>query len=205
MSRLRWFTAAVVVGASGVAAVSALGATPLGAQPAAVAYAEELRELAEVPVMTAPLLDQQAIALEDQERVENGLPRRFAIPNAMTATPATHGVWEAVGDETLVWRLRVGSPGAYSLNLGFSVFQMPEEGRLLIYAADRSAALQPFTAEDNADHGELWTPVVLTDEVVIEVVLPASARDDLYLELTSVNVGYRGFTDPPELRSGSCN
>ncbi|MCP4592575.1 MAG: S1 family peptidase, partial [bacterium] len=105
----------------------------------------------------------------------------------------------------LVWRLRVGSPGAYSLNLGFSVFQMPEDGRLLIYAADRSAALQPFTAQDNADHGELWTPVVLTDEVVIEVVLPASAQDDLYLELTSVNVGYRGFTDPPELRSGYCN
>ena len=46
-----------------------------------------------------------------------------------------------------------------------------------------------FTAADNEEHGELWTPAVLTDDVIIEVVVPQSLHGQFRLELAAVNVG----------------
>lgn len=47
--------------------------------------------------------------------------------------------------------------------------------------------------------------VVLSENVVIEVTLPTAARDELRLELTSINVGYRGFGKEVLKGSGLCN
>ena len=176
-----------------------------GVQPTGVSHADQLMKLEAVPVIDAPPVDREAVALEDEQRELAGLPPRFAIPNRVFKTPQTDGVWEKVGKDALVWRLRVSSPGALSLNLGFTRYHMPEGGRLLIYASDYGYMLRPFTAEDNEDHGELWTPVVLADELVVEVTIPTKGRDELELQLTTIGVGYRGFGEIDGLRSGSCN
>ena len=48
-----------------------------------------------------------------------------------------------------------------------------------------------------------------SDDIVVEVTIPAAARGQLALELTSINVGYRGFGGAAggeaDFRSGSCN
>ena len=66
-------------------------------------------------------------------------------------------------------------------------------------------SLDPFTSADNADHGQLWTPLIPGDEVTIEVVLPESQRQELELELGRINHGYRPLRQPPSKQSGSCN
>ncbi len=174
-------------------------------RPTATIHADLLAKPEAIPVVHAPPIDLQAVAREDVERERLALPYRFAIPNRVFVTPEDNGTWESIGENTLVWRLRVSSPGAVSLNLGFGRFQMPEAGHMLIYAADHSHLLRPVTAEDNAGHAEFWSPVVPSDEVVVEVTLPPSARDELDLELTSVNVGYRGFGRVQFEKAGSCN
>jgi hypothetical protein len=66
--------------------------------------------------------------------------------------------------------------------------------------------VRPFTAADNEAHGELWTPVVLTDDLVVEVRVPLAELGLLELELTRINQGYRGFGESQvEALSGSCN
>ena len=162
-------------------------------------------DLASVPVMEVPSVDYALVELEDQQRELSGLAPRFAIPNAVLASPETDGLWEVVDEDTSVWRWRVSSPGALSLNLGFTSYCMPEGGALSVRAADLSHVLRPFTAHDNAEHGELWTPVVLSDELMIELTIPTSARGELNLVLGWVNVGYRGFGADDFLKSGSCN
>lgn len=155
-------------------------------------------------VMASP--DVAAALREDVTREDADLPPRFALPIAVDITPDTHGTWERIGDE-MVWRLRIASPAALSLNLGFTRYQMPKGGRLFVYTPDydleRGHAIRPFTADDNAPHGELWTPVLLSDEVVVEVTLPAAQRAALGLKLTSVNHGYTGFGARD--KSGACN
>ncbi len=176
-----------------------------------VSLVDKAQSAENVARVLVPPVDLAAAAAEDDLRGEQGLPLRFAIASAVTIRPETHGTWETI-DDMLLWRLRVLSPGALSINLGFTRYVMPSGGRLSVYAADGSHVVRPFTDLDNATHGELWTPVVPADDIVVEVAIPVSARRMLGLELGSINVGYRGLgtvraaqTGAPALASGSCN
>ena len=185
--------------------IHAARAMPQSVQPTALTHANRLIAPEAVSVTHAPSVELQAVATEDEQRELAGLPPRFAISNPVLITPETEGIWENVDGDTEVWRLRVSSPGALSLNLGFRHYFMPEGGQLLIYSLDFAHVMRPFTAQDNSDHGELWTAVVLSDEIIVEVTIPTAARDELRLELTSVNVGYRGFDKFVGEKSGTCN
>ncbi len=167
-----------------------------------------LQPLDAVDTFAAPILDRGAIAIDDANRMLEGKPPRYAIPNQTHITPDTHGTWEQPDPATLVWRLRVRSPDATSINFGFTRFLMPGGGRLTVYSADGSHLFRPFTDLDNEAHGELWTPPVRSDDVLVEVSIPAASREQLRLVLGSVNIGYREFGKPAEQTvalSGSCN
>jgi V8-like Glu-specific endopeptidase len=188
--------------------VAALTAVPASGAREAVpptAQVVPVAALGSVDVLEVPALDRAALAAEDEERDRQGLAPRYAVPNEVAATPASAGTWEDVGGGVSLWRLRITSPGASSINLGFSRYVMPKGGRLMVYAADMSHVLLPFTAGDNADHGELWTPVVSSDHIVVEVTVATKAVPDLDLRLSFVNVGYRGFESLLSRAPGSCN
>lgn len=173
--------------------------------PTALSRAAEMKPLSAVPTIGAPAPDLEALAAEDADRDAAGLPWRYAVPNAVRLTPGTTGLWEDLGDGTRVWRLRIRVPGAKHLNLGFGAYHMPPGGRLYLYSPDFSRRIRPFTSADNAPYGELWTPVLRSDTMIVELTIPASAVSALKLELDSVNVGYRGFDVDPTPLSGSCN
>ncbi len=189
--------------AAGLAATSA-EARDHG-QPAIERYAGQLTATGSVPLLTRTAPDRDALALEDAERAAAGLPYRFAVPSAVRLTPDDAGAWETTDDGLAVWRLRITSPQAVSLNLGFTRFQMPEGGTLWLYSEDLAQRIRPFTAEDNAPHGELWTPVLRGETLVAELSVPLASRDDVVLELTQVGIGYRGFFKDHLAESGSCN
>ncbi|WP_313912611.1 proprotein convertase P-domain-containing protein [Tahibacter sp.] len=172
------------------------------------AFDHTLRPLTRVEHQVMPAVDLATLTREDTTRRAQDLPPRFAAPIAVQITPDKAGTWEALDAQTSLWRLRVTSPGAYSINLGFTRYHMPEGGRLLVYPAglkadgDRSL-VRSFGAKDNAEHGQLWTPVVAGDDVVVEVVVPNAQRKLLQLELTSVNHDYRGFNRVASELSGA--
>jgi lysyl endopeptidase len=181
----------------------ALAVTLLGT---AAGLAAPVKDADQVDAVLASPLDLVAIAKEDDENDRKGLPPRYAIPEAVSITPANRGTWESLPDGTMRWRLRIlGREGTTSINLGFSRFQMPAHGSLLLYSADGSKKLRPFTADDNETHGQLWTPPVLTDDLIVELTVPASEKDAVGLELASINQGYRGFGTTPLVKSGPCN
>ncbi len=60
-------------------------------------------------------------------------PRRFAAARKVEVTPTTHGTWEQFPNGRL-WRLRIVSAGATDLNLGFSLFWLPEGATLYVSA-----------------------------------------------------------------------
>ena len=68
---------------------------------------------------------------------------------------------------------------------------MPEGGQLIIYTPDNTPTIGPFTQNDNKPHHQLWTPIVLGDEVVLEVTIPENTKPQLQLELTTIDHGYR--------------
>jgi hypothetical protein len=146
--------------------------------------------LSEVETVVMPPVDVQALVAEDEQRPKDE-PLRFAQPIAVQLNPATVGTWETLDNDILLWRLRLISSGAVSLSLGFTSYFMPPGGCLFLYTPDYSTVVGPFTDQDNEEHRQLWTPILMGDDIVVEVSLPASMLSQLELELTSVNHGYK--------------
>lgn len=133
-------------------------------------------------------------------------PHQFAEPIDAAISPWSHGLWESLPDGRTMWRMRISSPDAESINLGFLDYRMPPGGEMFLYASDGSRIAGPFTERHNRDHNQFWSPVVESQEVVVEVTLPEEGGDEFRLFLTSVNYGLV----PLKARagsgtSGSCN
>ena len=143
------------------------------ATPAAKAF--PVKEVTRIDAFVSAPLDLTAIAAEDRVREQLGLPPRFAIPQEVSMSPRTHGTWERLPGGKLLWRLRiVGREGASNLNLGFGRFKLPPNARMLVYSTDGRKQLRAFTAADNEDHGQLWTAPLPTDDLVVELTVPAT-------------------------------
>ena len=191
---LAWFCRAAVVGLLAAASY----AQPVAETRAPAPDLEGLAPLSAVPILETPPVDVSASRSADGP----GEPYRFAEPFAVDVTPATHGLWETTSDGlTAVWRLRVRSAGAVSINLGFTRYRMPPGGRLRVHTPDGEDVVGPYTEADNKSHGELWTPLVSGDDAVIEVAVPADRVGDLELQLGSVNRGFRDLVATDPLRS----
>lgn len=141
------------------------------------------------------------VALHDKEVASEtkGEAPRFAVPHKVSIKPS----WEATGSD-YIWTHQVSAPNAVSLNFGFTRFNLPEGAELNIYSADRSQFIRTFTAADNNVNNELWTPVIMSDDVIIEVIAPASAVSKVDLELGHIGQGFRTFGQST-LKAGKCN
>lgn len=132
-------------------------------------------------------------------------PLRFAMPISVSINPDTHGQWDALPGGRSIWRARVSSQDANSLNFGFTQFHLPAGGELYLYDVASRDVYGPYTEVHNAS-GQLWTPLLRGHDAVIEVNLPANAKDDLHLALTQVNHGFLEFWKKDVRdKSGSCN
>ena len=203
MPNLRmWMTAAVVT----VLCLSPCVDTAWAREPADHTHTVQPLEL--IQEVSMPLLDLDAIAVEDDQREEDGLAPRFAISESVLITPDADGTWERLGDELMLWRLHITAEDAVSLNLGFTRYTMPPSGSLLIYSSGKQHMIRPFTEADNEIHGELWTPVILSNDIVVELLVSQAEVDSVELELTHIGQGYRGFGADSAYggdKSGSCN
>ncbi len=169
----------------------------------AVPAAGQAAGLDGVERLVLPRLDERALRRADEQRVAWGNVPHFAVAHEVEVSPWNHGTWERLG-EGYRWRLLVVSEGAFSLNLAFSRYRMPAGGQLTLTSPDGRHRAGPFTEGDNEEHGELWTPPLSSDELLLELRLPEESLDDLELELTKVHHGYAGFGAPPP-KSGQCH
>lgn len=198
--------------AAAVAAVLSLNAFSESVEPISFSHSSELSK---AQLFLLEPLDNKKLLLRDSQKRNTRVLARFAEPRAVSIKPSKD-TWdyvsssnEAYTEDMYVWRKVIKSPGARSLNLGFGRFVMPEGGSLHMYTPGGENLVRAFTAEDNEEHGQLWTPMLPGDTIVIEVNVPISQLDNLELELTSINHGYVGES-PQEimetiLESGSCN
>jgi hypothetical protein len=198
LSRAAWFVAALLVASAAVASPDI---------PNAARYA--VASIEEVASVRMPALDLAQIAQEDRALEAAGEAPRYAIPQRVRIRPQTDGTWERLDERRSLWRLRIrASAQATSLNLGFTRFHLVGDERLLIYSRDQRRVVRAFTAADDAPLGELWTPVVASTDLVVELTVPSAARRRVDLELGWINQGYRGFGTESAVgydKSGSCN
>lgn len=172
-----------------------------------------------IPKIVTPAIDANRLAEEqaaEGRNIDVVEAPMFAIAfDSQAYSPDTnHGVWKETDDTGgNVWQLIIECPGAVHVNLGFSMYRMPDGGSLII--STNSDETNPYTtvftsSDNNVVHGELWTPVYFGTTVTLTVVLPPNVPiSDLQLILSTINAGFRGFgatnVVPLAAKSGACN
>ena len=143
------------------------------------------------PTVTTSSVDVAAMLAEDEIEEAEGLPFRFGAPFDVDYTPDNSGQWEELDDGGRVWRLRISSPGAYSINLLYSRYALPPGATLHLYNEDRSMTIGAFTDRNNKDHGEFATSPVKGDVTIVEYYEPADVRGEGELAITRIVHAYK--------------
>jgi lysyl endopeptidase len=161
---------------------------------------------AHVPLVKMPSFNLKAIQAEDEMDKLRGEAPRFAYTHTVDLNPSNSGVWEVDGDLS-IWRLRIASKGAESINLGFTKYNMPQSASLYVFSNDGESIRGPFNAMNNSAARQLWTPVVFGEQIIVELRVATADREQVQLQLTDVNHDYLGFGKPKMKteKSGACN
>lgn len=162
-------------------------------------YAMSPTKLANIPVEVMPAQNNDLLMAKEEEADRPGRAPEFAVNIPVKVRPGTSGAWDQEG-ATSIWRTRISSPGAYTLNLGFSEYNLPDGAELFLVTP--TERFGPMTSADNEDHNQLWTPMMDGDELMVELRVPTNRKDQVQLNLTFVNHDFRNVA---KLVSGSCN
>lgn len=117
----------------------------------------------------------------------------FAYKFMTDFTPYNSGTRFTLADGTRVWRLGIRSAGAYSINVLFSEYELPEGAQLFLYNPDQTHILGSFNHLNNSELKRLPVSPVRGDELVIEYQEPANAAFHGRLKVGEVNHDYRNL------------
>lgn len=162
-----------------------------------------LADLSVAKSMMVPQPDMAKISFEDSKSVGGAF--RYGVQVAQELDIFTGGTWTALRDGRMVWRARIASPGARTLDFAFSEFKMTRGSALYIVSADKKTVHGPYNADNNPVDGQFFSPYVEGEYATLELIVPRHEVRDLALKLKSVTHGYRGLIDGSFQKSGSCN
>lgn len=120
---------------------------------------------------------------------------KFAHKFRTSISIKEQGIKTTIGSAN-VWKVGIKSEGAYSLNLIFSDFLLPEGARLFIYSPGKEQLLGAFTQKNNTTHKFATAPVD-GDQVIVEYEEPASTSRPAFPTIESVNHDYRNLKTLP--------
>jgi hypothetical protein len=119
------------------------------------------------------------------------LGNRFGYEHEMDLGINSDGSWFTTPKGDHVWRLGLSATGAYSINLIFDKFYLPEGSKLHFYAADKSQLIGAYTADNNNAQNMLGTELVNSDKAVLELFVPKGKKADAKLHIQTLVHGYK--------------
>ncbi len=144
-----------------------------------------------IPTKLMTHVPMNSLHLEDEREEREGLPPRFGYPFQVNFNLNNTGAWLDLPNGERLWRLKLESPGALSINLLFNKFRIPEGGKFFVYSADRKQVLGAFTRKNVKSDGRFGTGLVFGDKVILEYLEPKNRASKSELEVGTVVHGYR--------------
>lgn len=166
--------------------------------------------VADIPTEIMGSIDVEAYLAEDaRDQAQGGVPFRFGAPFDVNYSLDNSGIWEELPDGGRLWRLRIECPGAYSINMIYDDYDLPEGARLFIYNENRDFVIGAFTDTNNKEHGMFATQPVKGDVSIIEYYEPADVRGRGKITISRIVHAYKDifsyFAEKGYGSSGSCN
>jgi hypothetical protein len=110
----------------------------------------------------------EAIYQEDDFNNNLGLPMRTGVSVLAGLNPDNSGTWEELPCGTILWRLKVVSPGAKSISLIVNDFYLPDNSRLFVYDETKTHILGSFNSANNNDEKVFTTHLLPGNTVIVE-------------------------------------
>ena len=168
------------------------------AEPGNPIKIEGMKSASLVPVFAMPKFEhQKAIDYDKANSIDKSFV--FAFPYAVNIDVKKDGALIKVADHT-IWRLKVTSAGAYSVNLIFNRFKLPSGARLFVMSPDQEQILGAFTARNNKPGGALAIFPVSGDEILIQYEEPDDASFVGELCIGQVAHDFKGVFANPQRR-----
>lgn len=151
------------------------------------------KQTPDIPQIVVSRLNIDKLQQEDLMDEQNGIPPRFGYPEKVTINLEDEGVWQALSDGSRIWRIRIISPDALSINLLYDKFYMPEGGKLFIYATDRGSSIGAFTSKNNKNSSSdgFATGLVFSNDVTVEYYEPLVVKGQGVFSIAYLVSGYR--------------
>lgn len=152
----------------------------------------------------------EELAREDAiNDLDKSIPWRFGYDFSANIDPDTHGQKIILDNGDQLWRVRIQSPGARTMNIFFDWFDLRPGAWMRVSAYDRSDMSKLFTYEQNNINKAIGIWPVESDDVWVEFYEPKSVIGQSRLEIGNVVHGYRTAEDFHETKalndSGDCN
>lgn len=149
-----------------------------------------LKQLQTPPTRSLTAMDRSVFLLQDLDQPKHQ-PLRFGEPLDVRFDLSDSGVWEELPDGSRLWRLRISSPGARSINLIFGRFHLPDGAELYLYDDQRTTVLGSFNALNNKPHGQFATEPIFAEAISLEYLEPAWVDFPGELRVDQVIHGFR--------------
>ena len=150
----------------------------------------------------------QKLQKEDSIRDARNGTFRFGYAHRVNLSPHNCGKWIQVS-KGRVWRLKIKSESASSINLVFETFYLPQKASLHLYTIDRAQVIGAYTSKNNNAQEKLGTELIFDDEVIVEYFEPKEHYGEGKLSIGQIIQGYRDI--PKRIKttqineSGDCN
>ena len=179
------------------------GGTPVRIEKLKSVYADDLIILPSVDNLKLKKSNRIADSSEPMLK-----PFQFAHPFDVSYNLKNSGKWYS-DKELNVWQLRIKSIGAYSLNVIFGRFNLPENARLFLIGANSAEIKGAYTLANNSISQVLAVEPLADDELIIQYEEPKGATFSGEIEISRISHDFIGITASGTHRplgiSGVCN
>jgi hypothetical protein len=135
------------------------------------------------------------ILLNEDDNREPGTPFRYGYIHETEFNPNNSGKWIELEDGARIWQIHFKSSDAYSINIEYENFFLPQGSELYVYNLGYEMIHGAYTHLNNSDEGFFSTPHVEGDEIIIEYYQPADVEGEFSLHIIEIIHDYRDIMD----------
>lgn len=159
----------------------------------------KLNHKSNMDIITMPAFDVNKLMHEDEIDKKLGLPYRFGYAFKVDYNMQNSGSWIKLKNGK-VWSLKIISKGAYSINLAYSKFYLPEKSQLYIYNENKTVLQGPFTSDNNIEEGTFSSDLIEGSAIILEYFEPNNINGKPEISISKIVHAYRNLF--PNLENG---
>lgn len=186
--------------------LSVSGQLSKGGVPIQIEKLKSASYISDLVVM--PAIDNKQMKMQSMKSDQNNLkPFTFAHSFNVSLNLNNSGVWYNTS-KVNVWQLRIRSVGAYSLNLIFDRFKLPENAKLFLINESLGEIKGAYTSENNPESNLFAVEPVSGEELLLQYEEPVNVSFRGEIEVAKVAHDFIGITTNdhrPLGLSGTCN